>query len=85
MEESTQESEREGSCPPFGASELLLDDLLAVVEAALLANAVSKIVFAAVGALSHAGSIKLPNAGTALISASLRSFSLWYCHGCNLL
>lgn len=64
---------------------LLFDDLLAVVEAALLAYAVSKIVLAAVGAFSHVGSVELPNAGAALISASLRCFSLRYCHFCNLL
>jgi hypothetical protein len=58
----------------------LVENLLAIVETALLANAVSEIHFSAVGALCHSGSLKLPHAGASGVSASLRSFCLWYCH-----
>jgi len=58
----------------------LVENLLAVVETALLANAVSEIHLTAVGALCHCGSFKLPNAGASGVSASLRCFCLWYCH-----
>ena len=59
---------------------LYVENLLAVVRAAVAANAVSKIELAALGALNNARSFKLPNAGTSLVSASLRGFSLRYCH-----
>ena len=58
----------------------LVENLLAIVETALLANAVSEIHLTAVGALSHCGSFKLPNARASGVSASLRCFCLWYCH-----
>ena len=58
----------------------LVENLLAIVETALLANALSEIHLTAVGALCHCGSLKLPNAGASGVSASLRSFCLWYCH-----
>ena len=73
------------TCSFYNRRKLLLYDLLTVVETALLANAICKIILTAVGAFSHAGSVELPNAGAALISASLRCFSLRYCHFCNLL
>lgn len=57
-----------------------LDDLLAVVVAAGLANAVSNIVFAAMRTLNHAGHIKLPYIGTSLVASCFRCFSLRYSH-----
>lgn len=66
----------------FYVCELLanLDDFLTLVMTAGFAYAVSKIVSAALGALSEARKGQLPCAGTSLISASLRHFSLRYCH-----
>ena len=59
----------------------LLDDLYAVIEAASCTYTVSAGILAAMGALYKSGSSELPYVGTSLISASFRSFCLWYCHG----
>ena len=62
-----------------------LYDLFAVVAAAVAANAVSKIVFAALRATDDARCIQFPYVGTAFVSAGFGSFSLRYCHVCILL
>ena len=63
----------------------LVENLLAIVVTAFLANTISKVHFATVGALRHRGSLQLPHAGASGIFTSLRCFCLWYCHCCNLL
>ena len=62
-----------GSC-------VLLDDFLAVVASASLADTMCESVLTTLRALYHAGKIKLPDIGTSFISASFRYFSLRYCH-----
>lgn len=57
-----------------------VDNLLAIVVATGLANAVSEIVFTAVRTLYHAGHFELPNIGTSLVTSCLRCFSLRYSH-----
>lgn len=57
-----------------------LDDLLAIVVAACLANTVSNVVFAAVRALNHAGHFELPYVGTSLVASCFGCFSLRYSH-----
>ena len=66
----------------FYACELFanLDDFLTLVITAGFANAVCKVESAALGALSEVRKGQLPNVGTSLVSASLRYFSLRYCH-----
>ena len=59
---------------------VLLYNFLAVIGSAIFANSVRKIVFAALGAFSHAGKVKLPNVGTSFVTSCLRYFSLRYCH-----
>ena len=59
---------------------ILFDNFLAVVCSASSANSVREIVFAAFGALCHAGKVKLPNVGTSFVASCLRNFFLWYCH-----
>ena len=53
----------------------LIDDLNAVVIAAVLANAVSQLLFVALGALNDAGQLELP-VGTARTTAGLGHFPL---------
>ena len=61
---------------------LNVDDLLAVVKAANLANAVRlhNCVTSRVGAFAHAGHREFAVIGASLISAGFRYFFLWYCH-----
>ncbi len=59
---------------------LNIENFLAVIVTASLANAVISYILTALGALCHAGKNKLPIVRTSLVSASLRYFSLRYCH-----
>ena len=65
-------------------SSILLDvqNLLAVIEAAHLADAVIlyECVTCRVGALCHTGHRELAVVGASLVSAGFRYFFLWYCH-----
>ena len=59
------------------------NNLNTLVETALLANSVCKVVLAALRALYKVGgSLTLPNVRTSLHFSRMRSFSLWYCHCC---
>ena len=62
-----------------------LENFLAAVIAASLANAMAENDLTALGTLGHAGENELPVVGTSLISASLGYFLLWYCHYLHLL
>ena len=64
---------------------LNLENFLAAVISASLADTVAKNVCAALGALGHAGKRKLPVVRTSLVSASLGYFFLRYCHSLHLL
>lgn len=57
-----------------------LNDFLAVVIAASLANTVSKLESTALRALYETRKIQLPCAGASLVSTRFRYFSLRYCH-----
>ena len=61
---------------------LNVDDLLAVVKAANLANAMRlhNRITSRIGAFAHAGHGELAVVGASLVSACLRYFFLWYCH-----
>jgi hypothetical protein len=48
-----------------------IENFLAVVVTASLANAVAQYELSALGTLGHSGEIKLPVVGTSLVSASL--------------
>ena len=62
-----------------------LDNFLAAVVTARLANAVAENDLSALGALGHAGESELPVIGASFVSASFRYFLLWYCHYLHLL
>ena len=64
------------------SSILNVKNLLAVVEAAHLADAMSldHLVALGVGALHETAGLQLGVVGTSGISASLGNFTLWYCH-----
>jgi hypothetical protein len=64
---------------------LCLENFLAVVITASLANTVATNKFSALGALCDAGENQLPIVGASLVSASLGYFLLWYCHYLHLL
>ncbi len=59
---------------------LNIENFLTVIVTASLANTVASYVLTALRALCHAGKNELPVVRTSLVSASLRYFSLRYCH-----
>ena len=59
---------------------VFLNDFLAVVMSASLANSVCKIIFSAVRALRHSGKLELPDIRASLIASCFRYFFLRYCH-----
>ena len=57
-----------------------VDDLLAIVGSASLANSVRENVLTALRALNHTRHIELPDVRTSLVTSRLRDFLLRYCH-----
>jgi hypothetical protein len=56
------------------------ENLFTCIITASLAYTVALYKLTALGALYHAGKNELPIVRSSFVSASLRNFSLWYCH-----